>query len=57
MLEVVGLPDMDVVEKAAQEPAMPPGWVPAAAGRARGRGDDETAAAGGAASRREGRRG
>lgn len=29
VLEVVGLPDMDVVEKATQSPAMPPGWVPA----------------------------
>jgi HK97 family phage portal protein len=28
--ETVGLPDMDVVEKATQEPAIPPGWVPAA---------------------------
>jgi hypothetical protein len=30
VLEVVGLPDMDVVEKAEQEPALPPGWVPGA---------------------------
>jgi HK97 family phage portal protein len=30
VLEVVGLPDMDVVEKATQEPALPPGWVPGA---------------------------
>lgn len=29
VLEVVGLPDMDVVEKATQQPAVPPGWVPA----------------------------
>lgn len=29
VLEAVGLPDMDVVEKATQEPAIPPGWVPA----------------------------
>jgi len=29
VLEVVGLPDMDVVEKATQEPALPPAWVPA----------------------------
>lgn len=29
VLETVGLPDMDVVEKATQQPAMPPGWVPA----------------------------
>lgn len=29
VLEAVGLPDMDVVEKATQEPSMPPGWVPA----------------------------
>lgn len=29
VLETVGLPDMGVVEKATQEPAMPPGWVPA----------------------------
>jgi HK97 family phage portal protein len=28
VLEVVGLPDMEVVEKATQEPALPPGWVP-----------------------------
>lgn len=28
-LEVVGLPDMDVVEKATQAPALPPAWVPA----------------------------
>lgn len=31
-LEVVGLPDMDIVEKATQQPALPPGWVPAAPG-------------------------
>lgn len=30
VLEAVGLPDMNVAEKATQEPAMPPGWVPAA---------------------------
>jgi HK97 family phage portal protein len=30
VLEVVGLPDMEVVEKASQEPALPPGWVPGA---------------------------
>ena len=29
VLEVVGLPDMDVAEKASQLPAAPPGWVPA----------------------------
>jgi HK97 family phage portal protein len=29
VLEAVGLPDMGVVEQATQEPAMPPGWVPA----------------------------
>jgi HK97 family phage portal protein len=28
VLEAVGLPDMDVVEKATQTPALPPGWVP-----------------------------
>jgi phage portal protein BeeE len=28
VLEAVGLPDMGVVEKATQAPAMPPGWVP-----------------------------
>lgn len=28
-LEVVGLPDMEITEKATQEPALPPGWVPA----------------------------
>lgn len=27
VLEVVGLPDMDVAEKATQAPALPPGWV------------------------------
>jgi HK97 family phage portal protein len=31
VLETVGLPDMEVVEKAAQAPALPPGWVPTAA--------------------------
>lgn len=30
VLEVVGLPDMDVVEKATQQPALPPAWVPGA---------------------------
>ena len=30
VLEVVGLPDMDVAEKAVQAPALPPGWVPGA---------------------------
>jgi phage portal protein BeeE len=29
-LEVVGLPDMDIVETATQAPALPPGWVPGA---------------------------
>lgn len=29
VLEVVGLPDMDVDEKATQQPGLPPGWVPA----------------------------
>lgn len=28
VLEVVGLPDMDVAERAVQAPALPPGWVP-----------------------------
>ena len=28
VLEVVGLPDMDVAEKATQAPGLPPGWVP-----------------------------
>ncbi len=28
VLETVGLPDMDVAEKATQLPAVPPGWVP-----------------------------
>lgn len=28
-LEVVGLPDMDMVETATQQPALPPAWVPA----------------------------
>jgi len=28
VLEIVGLPDMGVVEKATQVPALPPGWVP-----------------------------
>lgn len=27
VLEVVGLPDMAVVEKATQQPALPPGWI------------------------------
>ena len=27
VLEVVGLPSMDIVEKATQQPALPPGWV------------------------------
>lgn len=30
VLEAVGLPDMGVVEKATQAPALPPGWVPGA---------------------------
>lgn len=30
VLEVVGLPDMGVIEKATQAPALPPNWVPAA---------------------------
>jgi HK97 family phage portal protein len=30
VLECVGLPDMDVLEKATPTPAIPPGWVPAA---------------------------
>jgi HK97 family phage portal protein len=30
VLEAVGLPDMGVVERATQAPALPPGWVPAA---------------------------
>src|SRR5258708_36175519 len=30
VLEVVGLPDMGVAEKATQAPALPPGWVPEA---------------------------
>jgi HK97 family phage portal protein len=30
VLEVVGLPDMDVAEKATQMPVAPPGWVPGA---------------------------
>lgn len=28
VLETVGLPDMGVVERAIQQPALPPGWVP-----------------------------
>lgn len=28
ILEMVGLPDMDVAEQPTQQPAMPPGWVP-----------------------------
>ena len=27
-LEVVGLPDMEIIEQATQSPALPPGWVP-----------------------------
>lgn len=30
VLEEIGLPDMAVVEKAEQQPALPPGWVPGA---------------------------
>jgi HK97 family phage portal protein len=30
VLEVVGLPDMEIVEKPTQMPVAPPGWVPAA---------------------------
>ena len=30
--EVVGLPSMKVAERATQQPALPPGWVPAAPG-------------------------
>jgi HK97 family phage portal protein len=30
VLEVVGLPEMGVAEKATQAPALPPGWVPGA---------------------------
>jgi HK97 family phage portal protein len=30
VLEVVGLPDMDLAEKPTQQPALPPGWVPGA---------------------------
>lgn len=41
VLEVVGLPDMDVVEKATQQPALPPNWVPAPA--AEPEGDEATA--------------
>ncbi|MEV5957293.1 phage portal protein [Streptomyces sp. NPDC051987] len=40
VLETVGLPDMDVVEKATQTPALPPGWVTAPAP-----GEEETAPA------------
>ena len=31
VLKTVGLPDMDVAERATQEPALPPGWVAGAA--------------------------
>lgn len=34
VLEVVGLPDMEVLEKATQAPAFPPGWVPGTPGGA-----------------------
>lgn len=41
VLEVVGLPDMGVVEKATQQPALPPGWV-APPPAAPAEGDDPT---------------
>lgn len=39
VLEAVGLPDMGVVEKATQAPALPPEWVPEGGGAAPGSGD------------------
>jgi phage portal protein BeeE len=47
VLEVVGLPDMAVVEQATQAPALPPGWVaaPAPAAPAPGEADGEQLAA------------
>jgi len=47
VLEVVGLPDMGVVEQATQAPALPPAWVPeqpAAPAEPAGDSDDSTAA-------------
>jgi len=44
VLEVVGLPDMGVVEVATQAPAAPPGWVPEQQALPAG-GDDQAAAA------------
>ena len=41
VLEVVGLPDMGVVEQATQEPALPPGWMPAGAGQGAPASQDE----------------
>lgn len=45
VLEVVGLPDMDIVEKATQLPAVPPNWVPgmpAGAGAPDSGGEDDS---------------
>jgi hypothetical protein len=44
VLEAVGLPDMAVVERATQAPALPPTWVPAAPGAPAG-GDGASAPA------------
>lgn len=38
VLETIGLPDMDVAEKATQQPALPPGWMPGAPAPAPGAG-------------------
>jgi HK97 family phage portal protein len=45
VLEVVGLPDMDVAEKPTQEPALPPGWVAVPPGGAGGAPSGDTAPA------------
>ena len=49
VLEVVGLPDMEVLEQTTQAPALPPGWVPeqpAAPANPSGSGDQDAGAAG-----------
>jgi Phage portal protein len=44
-LQVVGLPDMDVVEQATQQPALPPGWVAPAPAPGEGSGAGEPGSA------------
>lgn len=43
VLEVVGLPDMGVAEKAGQAPALPPGWVPEQGAAPAAPGEDDMA--------------